>query len=48
MENPLLTNNKQPYNSVPFEDIKSEHFLPAIKETIKEAEDNINFICNWI
>ena len=46
MENPLLAKNNQPYNTVPFEDIKSEHFLPAIKETIDLAEANIKNICD--
>ena len=44
MNNPLLNKNTQPYNTVPFEDIKSEHFLPAIKETIIQGETNIKNI----
>ena len=42
--NPFINKTEQQYNSVPFEDIKSEHFLPAIKHYIKVAEDNINDI----
>ena len=46
MNNPFLEKNNQPYNSVPFELIKSEHFLPAIKHFIKVSETNIENICN--
>ena len=45
MNNPLLSDNTQPFNTVPFEDIKSDHFLPAIKEGIRIAEKNISLIC---
>ena len=46
MNNPLIDKNNQPYNSVPFADIKSKHFLPAIKHFIKRTEENILEICN--
>ena len=46
MGNPLLSKNNQPYNSVPFEDIKAEHFLPAVKESISISEKNIEDICS--
>ena len=45
MTNPFLEKNQQPYNSVPFDDIKAEHFLPAIKHYIEHARTNINTIC---
>ena len=46
MNNPFLEKNTQPYNSVPFELINSNHFLPAIKHYIKITEENIENICN--
>jgi peptidyl-dipeptidase Dcp len=39
--NPLLENFDTKFETVPFDKIKTEHFLPAIKEAIKEAKDNI-------
>ena len=42
--NPFINKTKQKYNSVPFEDIKSEHFLPAVKHYIKVTEENIDKI----
>ena len=45
MKNPLIDINEQPYNSVPFNDIKAEHFLPAIKHFIKFSNKNIDNIC---
>jgi len=44
--NPLLQDNFDKYNSIPFKLIKSEHFIPALKLAIKEAENNIHSICN--
>jgi len=45
--NPFLTDTKQPFNSIPFNLIKAEHFLPAIKHCIKITEANIeNIISN--
>ncbi|PVW13323.1 M3 family metallopeptidase [Marixanthomonas spongiae] len=38
--NPLL----QPFNTAPFSQIKNEHFLPAIKQLIKDTKDEINAI----
>ena len=44
---PFLTDTKQPFNSIPFNLIKAEHFLPAIKHYIKITEANIeNIISN--
>ena len=33
--NPLLSKNNEPFGTVPFKDIKTEHYIPAIKEAIK-------------
>ena len=46
MNNPLINKNTQKYNSIPFEEIKSEHFLPAINHFIKISRDNIDKISN--
>ena len=43
--NPLLKTKTDKYNSIPFTEIKSEHFLPAIKICIKDTEKNIENIC---
>tara|TARA_R100000306_G_scaffold1332_2_gene3618 strand:+ start:40600 stop:42624 length:2025 start_codon:yes stop_codon:yes gene_type:complete len=40
MNNPLL----QPFNTAPFSKIENEHFLPAIKQLIKDTKDEINTI----
>ena len=42
--NPFIEKVRYEYNSVPFADIKAEHFLPAIKHYIKVTEDNIQKI----
>jgi len=39
--NPILNVFNTKHNSIPFDKIKLEHFLPAIKEGIKEAKKNI-------
>ena len=44
-KNPFLEENSKPYNSVPFNDIKAEHFLPAVKHYIKITRENIDSIC---
>ena len=44
--NPFINETKQPYNSVPFELIKSNHFIPAIDHFIKVTYTNIEDICN--
>ena len=43
--NPLLSIKTDKYNSIPFSEIKSDHFLPALKICVKETENNINNIC---
>ena len=45
-KNPLLQTKTDKYNSIPFNQIKSEHFLPALKVCVRETEKNIADICN--
>ena len=40
MKNPLL----ESFDTAPFSKIKNEHFLPAIKELIEKAREEINTI----
>jgi len=42
--NPLLENFNTPFETPPFDLIKTEHFLPAIEEAIKEAKAEIESI----
>lgn len=42
--NPLLTQFDTPFETVPFDRIKTEHFLPAFKEAIKESKAEIQQI----
>ena len=42
MKNPLL----EAFNTAPFSKIKHEHFLPAIKQLIIDAKEEINMIVN--
>ncbi|WP_186756509.1 M3 family metallopeptidase [Echinicola salinicaeni] len=42
--NPLLEKFTTPFETAPFDKIKNEHFLPAIKEAIKEAKAEIESI----
>jgi len=44
MDNPLLKNFDTPHQTPPFDKIKSEHFMPAIEEAIKEAKQEIEDI----
>lgn len=44
--NPLLTEYNTPFNVPPFEIIKNEHFLPAIREGIKKQAEIIESIVN--
>jgi Zn-dependent oligopeptidase len=46
MQNPLLKEFKTSLGTVPFEEIKTEHFLSAIKEGIKQGLSEIDAICN--
>ena len=46
MKNPLLEKFESPFGTIPFEDIKTEHFVPAIEFGIKDAEASIEKISN--
>jgi len=46
MNNPLLNNFETPYQTPPFDQVETKHFLPAIKKSIEEAEAEINDIAN--
>src|SRR3546814_4326437 len=41
MSNPLLKPFGTPFDSIPFEDIKTEHFKPAILQLITNAKKEI-------
>ena len=42
--NPLLQEWNTPHQTPPFSKIRNEHYAPAVKEAIKEAEGNIQRI----
>ncbi len=44
MSNPLLETYKTPFGTVPFEEIKEEHFLPALETAIKEGLAEVDAI----
>ena len=44
MNNPLLKTFKTDFESTPFSKIKIEHFIPALKKTIKSAINEVNLI----
>ena len=48
LSNPLLQTFRTPYQSVPFEQIKKEHFLPALEESVVMAKKEVQNIidCN--
>ncbi|WP_421753939.1 M3 family metallopeptidase [Croceimicrobium sp.] len=46
MTNPLLKDFNTPFGTAPFEEIKTEHFLPALKEAIKEGLAEVQAICD--
>ena len=46
MSNPLLKDYNTVFETVPFSDIKEEHFLPALKEAVKEAKAEVDAITN--
>jgi len=46
MHNPLLREFDTPFGTVPFEEIKTEHFLPALKEAIQRGLAEIQAICD--
>ncbi len=44
--NPLLSIRQTPFNTPPFNEIKNQHFLPAIKELVERAKSEIESIMN--
>lgn len=46
MENPLLKKFDTPHESVPFSQIKNEHFLPAFQAAIEMSKNDIAAICD--
>ncbi|MFA6401275.1 MAG: M3 family metallopeptidase [Salinivirgaceae bacterium] len=46
MENPLLAEFTAPFQAPPFEQIKSEHYLPAFQEGMKQQKELIAAIVN--
>ena len=44
VNNPLLNNFNTPFNSVPFNGIKLEHFIPAVENGIKSGLNNLKNI----
>ena len=46
MKNPLLEKFDQPFGTIPFKDIKTEHFIPALDAAIDEAKGEIDSIAS--
>ena len=46
MNNSLLSDSNEPFGTIPFNDIKVEHFIPALDISIKKGLDEINQICS--
>ncbi|MFN3315620.1 MAG: M3 family peptidase, partial [Raineya sp.] len=46
MNNPLVEEWNTPYQCVPFDKIKNEHFVPALQFAIEQAKKEINEIAN--
>ncbi len=44
--NPLLHPYTTVFETVPFEEVKNQHFLPALKEAIKKSKEEIEAIIN--
>lgn len=44
MMNPFIERKVGPFGSIPFSDIKTEHFIPAIKKGIEEGHANLKKI----
>ena len=45
-DNPFFKEWNTPFNTPPFNDIKTEHYLPAIEEGIKQQKAEIEIITN--
>lgn len=46
MANPLLSRYKTPFETIPFNEIKNEHFMPAFKQAMEEHTSEISKIVN--
>ena len=44
--NPLFIDYNLAFDTIPFDEIKTEHFLPAIHEALKMSNQNIDAICS--
>ena len=44
MKNPLLQKFDTPFNTIPFEDIKLEHYKPAVETAIESGKEDIKVI----
>ena len=44
--NPFFEDFGNEYDAIPFDKIRTEHFLPAVKASIKEAKKNLKSIKN--
>jgi len=44
--NPLLENYKTPYQTIPFNEIKNEHYFPAFEEAMKQHSLEVDAIIN--
>jgi peptidyl-dipeptidase Dcp len=44
--NPLLEKYRTPHGTIPFDNIKNEHYLPAFEEAMKQHLNEISAICN--
>lgn len=44
--NPFLAPYDTPFNAIPYDRIKLEHFIPAVKEAIASEKECIESICN--
>lgn len=48
MSNPFLSKFNTPFNTIPFDQIKVEHYMPAIEEGIKQGLAEVDAIVNNI
>ncbi len=46
MNNPFLTEWTLPYGAIPFDQIKVEHYMPALQKGMEEEDNEINAIAN--
>ena len=46
IQNPLIAPYDTPFGAIPYDRITLDHFVPAVKEAIKNEKNAINAICN--